>query len=65
MGLIVEALDKDGKPIETFTGVNEGYIFGGSGYFQIPMLTNPKSIYTGIEIVKKDGSVLVQKVVIK
>jgi len=54
LGLIVEGFDKDGNPIETFTGVNEGYIYN-TGLFEIPMLTNPKSIYTGIEAVKNEG----------
>ena len=46
-GFILEALDDEGKPMETYTGINEGYV-SGSIFTDIPMLTNPKSIYTSL-----------------
>ena len=50
----MEAIDDRGNPIETYTGINQGYAFNGAGYFDVPKLTNPKHI-TGIpSVVKAD-----------
>ena len=55
IGIIVEAFDDDGNPIETYTGVNEGYTTS-SPFLEVPRLTNPKSIFTGIPAIKnKEG----------
>ena len=43
IGIIVEALDDEGNPIETFTGINEGFVL----WFMIngvPTLSNPKQV---------------------
>ena len=44
MGMIVEAFDVDGNPIQTFTGINQGVLLYSHEVLDIPQLTNPQTI---------------------
>ena len=55
LGYTIEALDDKGNPIETYTGINDGYT-GIGGYYDVPKMNNPKhDPPTGITAVKADG----------
>lgn len=56
-GIIIEALDNDGNPIETYTGINEGYMHD-LGFFDFPQLTNPKTI-VGIPAIGTDDRITI------
>ena len=58
MVIIVEALDKDSRPIQTFTGINEGFMFFTSSLNDIPNLTNPSSIVS-IPVIKTDDRITI------
>jgi len=55
LGYIIEALDDKGNPIETYTGINEGFVVT-TGYFDVPPMDNPKSM-TAIPGVKTNDGI--------
>jgi len=58
MGILVEALDNDGNPIPTFTGINQGSFIYSHEALDIPLLTNPQTI-VGTSLINADNKIAI------